>query len=257
MFHDHTHFDSTSPNSPGDQQLTASQFVERILPVVRAEAGFTALERQDTTLHGYVADLQQACERILDGQIEVNGVRLPSQDDAASTAGGGCISGRQAHWRIFKDAASDSMFPWHYEHTHSADDPHFTQDHDYGSVSTFQDAVAMINDASWKECGLALAEVPFYGLELGIDAPNGERTCAFDVSGFRHLEQATTYAESLREMPAQQAMNRAEHDGHIVSPMDAEKGDLHLPLVGATAYLYDPEDGTVWNDDLRFWESRC
>lgn len=87
MSHDHTHFDGPPPDSLGDEQLTASQFVERILPVVRAEAGFTALEQQDTTLHGYVADLQQACERILDGRIEVNGVRLPSRTDAASTTG--------------------------------------------------------------------------------------------------------------------------------------------------------------------------
>lgn len=75
------------PNSPASESLTAAQFVERIMPVVRAEAGFTALEGQDTTLGGYVADLQQACARILDGQIEVGGVRLhaPTATDAAPT----------------------------------------------------------------------------------------------------------------------------------------------------------------------------
>ena len=167
------------------------------------------------------------------------------------------MSRRQAHWRIFKDAHASPNAPWFFEHTHSAADTHFAQDHDYGSVSTFQDAVAMINDASWKECGLALAEVPFYGLELGIDAPNGERTCAFDVSGYRHLEDAILSAESMRSIAAQQVMRRMKRHGLIVSAMDADDEDLHLPVSGATVYLYEFNEGTVWSQDLLSWESWC
>lgn len=163
------------------------------------------------------------------------------------------MSRRQAHWRIFKDAASDSMFPWHYEHIHHVNDPHFNVlAHDYGTVETFREAASEVDRLSWRECGLALDEVAFFGLELGIDAPGGMRTCALDVAGFRFLEEATAYAAELRGLPAETAMARAERDGHMVSTMDADDEDLHLPLAGATVYLYDTE--TTWSHDLLSWE---
>lgn len=158
----------------------------------------------------------------------------------------------RSHWRIFKDTASDPLLPWHYEHATAAGDSHFdVLVHDYGTVETFRQAVREVNSLSWRTCGLAFDQVPFYGLELGIDTSDGARTCALDVAGFRYLEEATAYAETLRDLPAEDASIRAERDGHMVSPMDADDEDLHLPIVGATVYLYDDE--TVWSYDLASW----
>lgn len=158
------------------------------------------------------------------------------------------------HWTIRKDESVRDGHPWHYQHALTETDPHFSRDHDYGSTATFKEAVAAVDAASWTECGLALDQVPFYGLELGIDAPTGLRTCALDVAGFRYLEGAVAYAETLRGCAAREAMDRAERQGRMVSPMDADDEDLHLPIVGATIYLYDPREGTLWVDNLLSWE---
>lgn len=161
---------------------------------------------------------------------------------------------KNSHWVIRRDnVSSEGIYLWYVNHTIDPSDQHFSGDHAYGAFPTFKDALAVMRDLSWKECGLALDRVPFYGLELGIDAPDGLRTCALDVAGFHYLEEATAYAENLRELPADVAMKQAEADGHMVSTMDAEDSDLHLPLVGATAYLYDPRIGTTWVHNLDSW----
>lgn len=158
----------------------------------------------------------------------------------------------RTHWTISKDERARDGRPWSFQHVHDRTDPHYAQGHGGGSVATFKEAVAAVNEVSWAGCGLALDQVPFYGLELGINTPDGQRTCALDVAGFRHLEEATAYAETLRSLSAEDASIRAEHDGHMVSPMDADDEDLHLPLAGATVYLYDDE--TTWSHDLLSWE---
>lgn len=159
-----------------------------------------------------------------------------------------------SHWIVRKDTAGDGIYLWYVNHVVDDSDPHFHVSHDYGALGTFNEALIVLRELSWKECGLALDRVPFYGLELGIDTPDGLRTCALDVAGFHYMEEALAYAETLRLMPAQKAMERAESDGHMVSPMDADDADLHRPLVGATAYLYDPQIGTTWSHDLDSWD---
>lgn len=164
------------------------------------------------------------------------------------------IAPSKSHWIIRKDTPGEGTFLWYVNHVVDDSDPHFCSSHDYGALGTFKEALTVMRELSWKECGLALDQVPFYGLELGIDTPDGLRTCALDVAGFHYLEEAITYAETLRRRPAQAAMERAERDGHMVSPMDADDGDLHRPLVGATVYYYDPEVGTTWSLDLVSWD---
>lgn len=162
----------------------------------------------------------------------------------------------KSHWFIRKNTGRDSTYPWRVNHIADDSDPHFhsNHSHSHGAFDTFKEALIAMRELSWKECGLALDRVPFYGLELGIDTPDGLRTCALDVAGFHYMEEALAYAETLRLMPAQKAMERAEADGHMVSPMDADDADLHRPLVGATAYLYDPQIGTTWSHDLDSWD---
>lgn len=162
---------------------------------------------------------------------------------------------KNSHWLIRRDnVSSEGVYLWYVNHTMDPSDEHFSGDHAYGAFPTFRDALIVMRELSWKECGLALDQVPFYGLELGIDAPDGLRTCALDVAGFHYLEEATRYAETLRRLSAEKAMEQAERDGHMVSPMDAADEDLYLPIVGATAYRYDPMIGTTWVHNLDSWD---
>jgi len=158
-----------------------------------------------------------------------------------------------SHWMIRKSRKTAQARPWQISHPGdgcAAASVVGWRKH----FNDFAGAVAAVGNLSWEYCGLAYDLVPFYGLELGIDTPNGWRTCALDVAGFRFLEQATFYANTLRWLPAEAASTRAERDGYMVSAMDADDGDLHLPLTGATVYRYDPQVGTTWNHDLLSWE---
>lgn len=163
---------------------------------------------------------------------------------------------QQSHWTILKDNILEDGCPWRFEHRINDADPHYAEEaHLNGGAETFKGALTAMIDLSWAECGLALDLVPFHGLELGIGSvPGGMRICALDVAGFRFFEEATAYAEVLRGMSATDAIARAEHDGHMVSPMDADDEDMYLPIIGATAYLYDPKIGTTWVHDLDSWE---
>lgn len=159
------------------------------------------------------------------------------------------------HWIIRKHDDVFPQAPWVVEHRYVAEDEHFCQNHEYGNFPTYRQALTALQEWSWTDCGLPLNVVPFYGLELGIHTPDGLRTCALDLSGFRHLHQALLYAHSLRAMSASAVMARAGQDGHRVCPMDAEGHHMGLPVVGATVYMADPDDGTVWSQDLLSWET--
>lgn len=159
-----------------------------------------------------------------------------------------------AHWKIYKDSKRSPDYPWFVEHSYDPADEHFVQDHEYGSFASYQGALVAYLTWVAHSCDPQAPHVPYYGLELGINTPDGERECALDIGGFQHLEEAILYADTLRGIPTSQAMDRAERDEHPVSPMDTHPDDMHLPLAGATVYSYDQINGTTWSYDLLSWE---